>query len=88
MTTRRTRPAPRPPEGTPPRAELARQARHVLADAVRIARWAAVEGGARTAPRTGPGAFPPQERAAREQDQRGAQGEEAGDREQVEDHLP
>ncbi|WP_432129357.1 hypothetical protein [Streptomyces sp. bgisy082] len=64
VTTRRTRPAPRPPEGTPPRAELARQARHVLADAVRIARWAAVEGGARTAPRTGPGAVSPQERAA------------------------
>nr|WP_260606500.1 hypothetical protein [Streptomyces sp. WAC08241] len=64
MTTRRTRPAPRPPEGTPPRAELARQARHVLADAVRIARWAAVEGGPRTAPRTGSGALPPQERAA------------------------
>ncbi|MER5281198.1 hypothetical protein ABT025_36515 [Streptomyces sp. NPDC002809] len=41
MTTRRTRPAPRPPEGTPPRAELARQARTALADAVRIARWAA-----------------------------------------------
>ncbi|MFI8964805.1 hypothetical protein ACIGO8_22125 [Streptomyces sp. NPDC053493] len=41
VATRRTRPAPRPPEGTPPRAELARQARAVLADAVRIARWAA-----------------------------------------------
>nr|WP_267241409.1 hypothetical protein [Streptomyces sp. PR69] len=41
MTTRRTRPAPRPPEGTPAPAELARQARAVLADAVRIARWAA-----------------------------------------------
>ncbi|MEV6160681.1 hypothetical protein AB0L71_01890 [Streptomyces sp. NPDC052052] len=41
MTNRRTRPAPRPPEGTPPRGELARQARTVLADAVRIARWAA-----------------------------------------------
>ncbi|MFD4034795.1 hypothetical protein ACFWVP_30905 [Streptomyces sp. NPDC058637] len=41
MTTRRTRPAPRPPEGTPPPAELARQARVVLADAVRIAHWAA-----------------------------------------------
>ncbi|WP_327122398.1 hypothetical protein OG206_25315 [Streptomyces sp. NBC_01341] len=41
MTTRRTRPAPRPPEGTPPPAELARQARAVLADAVRIALWAA-----------------------------------------------
>ncbi|WUQ09756.1 hypothetical protein OG259_31505 [Streptomyces sp. NBC_00250] len=64
MTTRRTRPAPRPPEGTPPRAELARQARHVLADAVRIARWAAVERGAVAAPRTGPGAVPAEERAA------------------------
>ncbi|WNF31177.1 hypothetical protein RI138_05670 [Streptomyces sp. C11-1] len=41
MTTRRTRPAPRPPEGTPPRTELAHQARAVLADAVRIAHWAA-----------------------------------------------
>ncbi|MER7534989.1 hypothetical protein ABTX77_09370 [Streptomyces sp. NPDC097704] len=64
MTTRRTRPAPRPPEGTPPRAELARQARHVLADAVRIARWAAVEHGAEAATRTGTGARPAQERAA------------------------
>ncbi|MFF4170510.1 hypothetical protein [Streptomyces sp. NPDC001744] len=80
VTTRRTRPAPRPPEGTPPRAELARQARHVLADAVRIARWAAAECGtapaagpgtaSRTRPgtgtplRTGPGAVPVQERAA------------------------
>ncbi|MET7620569.1 hypothetical protein [Streptomyces sp. NPDC005408] len=43
MTTRGTRPAPRPPEGTPAPSELARQARTVLADAVRIARWAAVE---------------------------------------------
>jgi hypothetical protein len=43
VTTRRTRPAPRPPEGTPAPSELARQARTVLADAVRIARWAAVE---------------------------------------------
>ncbi|MBY6305544.1 hypothetical protein I3J09_23030 [Streptomyces clavuligerus] len=43
VTTRRTRSAARPPEGTPPPAELARQAREVLADAVRIARWAAVE---------------------------------------------
>ncbi|WP_395359968.1 hypothetical protein ACHGLA_08425 [Streptomyces sp. YH02] len=64
VTTRRTRPAPRPPEGTPPRAELARQARHVLADAVRIARWAAVERGVTAAPRSGPGAAPAQERAA------------------------
>ncbi|MEU5162252.1 hypothetical protein AB0G74_21955 [Streptomyces sp. NPDC020875] len=46
MTTRRTRPAPRPPEGTPPPAELARQARTVLSDAVRVARWAAVDGDA------------------------------------------
>ncbi|MGW6589121.1 hypothetical protein [Streptomyces globisporus] len=49
MTTRRTRPAPRPPEGTPPRAELARQARAVLADAVRIAHWAAGTPGPGTA---------------------------------------
>ncbi|NKY16195.1 hypothetical protein HGA06_19295, partial [Streptomyces somaliensis DSM 40738] len=45
VADRRTRSAPRPPEGTPPRAELARQARHVLADAVRMARWAAVDRG-------------------------------------------
>ncbi|MFD0370689.1 hypothetical protein [Streptomyces sp. NPDC127114] len=50
VTARRTRPAPRPPEGTPPRAELARQARAVLADAVRIARWAADGRRAETAP--------------------------------------
>ncbi|MER6998384.1 hypothetical protein [Streptomyces sp. NPDC000410] len=43
VTNRRTRPAPRPPEGTPPPAELARQARAVLADAVRVARWAAAQ---------------------------------------------
>ncbi|MFF7201189.1 hypothetical protein [Streptomyces sp. NPDC008141] len=60
MTTRRTRPAPRPPEGTPPPAELARQARAVLADAVRIARWAAVE----RDPSTAPLADRAQERAA------------------------
>ncbi|WP_436843385.1 hypothetical protein [Streptomyces narbonensis] len=64
VTTRRSRPAPRPPEGTPPRAELARQARHVLADAVRIARWAAVERGPETALRAGAEAAPAQERAA------------------------
>ncbi|MZD03956.1 hypothetical protein GTW43_02500 [Streptomyces sp. SID5785] len=34
------RPAPRPPEGTPPPAELARTAREGLAAAVRVARWA------------------------------------------------
>ncbi|CAL9381874.1 hypothetical protein SUDANB37_01094 [Streptomyces sp. enrichment culture] len=50
MADRRTRPAPRPPEGTPPRGELARQARQVLADAVRVARWAAVDRGTVTAP--------------------------------------
>ncbi|MCL7495826.1 MULTISPECIES: hypothetical protein [Streptomyces] len=40
VTTRTKRPAPRPPEGTPPPAELARQARAVLAGAARLARWA------------------------------------------------
>ncbi|MFF7180358.1 hypothetical protein [Streptomyces sp. NPDC008121] len=63
VTTRRTRPAPRPPEGTPPRAELARQARIVLADAVRIARWAAVDRGTGTPP-AGLEAPTAQERAA------------------------
>ncbi|MEU3735502.1 MULTISPECIES: hypothetical protein [unclassified Streptomyces] len=37
---RARRPAPRPPEGTPAPGELARMARKVLADAVRLARWA------------------------------------------------
>nr|WP_323450705.1 hypothetical protein [Streptomyces sp. YSPA8] len=60
VTTRRTRPAARPPEGTPPPAELARQAREVLADAVRIARWAAVE----RDPGAAPLAAPARERAA------------------------
>ncbi|MET9653052.1 hypothetical protein ABZZ44_22665 [Streptomyces sp. NPDC006460] len=64
MTTRRTRPAPRPPEGTPPRAELARQARIVLADAVRIARWAAVDRAAELGPSAAPDAASAQERAA------------------------
>ncbi|MGW0736165.1 hypothetical protein [Streptomyces sp. NPDC002851] len=40
-TERRSRrPAPRPPEGTPAPAVLARMAREGLADAARIARWA------------------------------------------------
>ena len=39
----RSRPAPRPPEGTPPRPELARQARAGLVGAVEVARWAAAE---------------------------------------------
>lgn len=34
------RPAPRPPEGTPPPSELARTARAVLAGAATVARWA------------------------------------------------
>ncbi|GGN67848.1 hypothetical protein GCM10011579_040710 [Streptomyces albiflavescens] len=41
VTQRRTpRPAPRPPEGTPPLAELARKARIGLSGAARVARWA------------------------------------------------
>ncbi|MFI9582936.1 hypothetical protein ACIHCQ_14070 [Streptomyces sp. NPDC052236] len=70
VTARRTRPAPRPPEGTPAPAELARQARTVLADAVRIARWAALgvppmpEGLWGSDPGTAPLADRVQERAA------------------------
>ncbi|MGG8406617.1 hypothetical protein ACM614_08315 [Streptomyces sp. 12297] len=40
MTNRRTRPAPRPPEGTPGPAELAQRVRASLSDAARLARWA------------------------------------------------
>ncbi|WP_370665830.1 hypothetical protein [Streptomyces sp. IBSBF 2507] len=41
MNQRRPRrPAPRPPEGTPARSELAGMARSGLADAARVARWA------------------------------------------------
>ncbi|MFF0540913.1 hypothetical protein ACWDF1_31645 [Streptomyces coelicoflavus] len=41
MNQRRSRrPAPRPPEGTPARSELARMARSGLAGAARVARWA------------------------------------------------
>ncbi|MEV8564026.1 hypothetical protein AB0436_00275 [Streptomyces sp. NPDC051322] len=70
MTSRPTRPTPRPPEGTPPAAELARQARAVLADAVRVARWAAESLPAAprsAAPRTADAraATPRSERAAR-----------------------
>ncbi|MEU4894365.1 hypothetical protein AB0B12_27045 [Streptomyces sp. NPDC044780] len=43
---RGSRPAPRPPEGTPPPAELARRARAGLTGAVAIAHWAAAEHGA------------------------------------------
>ncbi|WP_375256518.1 hypothetical protein [Streptomyces sp. PKU-EA00015] len=75
VTTRRTRPAPRPPEGTPAPAELARQARAVLADAVRIARWAAAgaaaslpEGRFGGDPTTAPPVAGARERAAAELD--------------------
>ncbi|WP_443333560.1 hypothetical protein [Streptomyces sp. CB00455] len=40
VTDRRTRPAPRPPAGTPATADLANRARASLADAVRLTRWA------------------------------------------------
>ncbi|AKA08648.1 hypothetical protein SAZ_13090 [Streptomyces noursei ZPM] len=50
VSTRATRPAPRPPEGTPPPAELARQARAVLAGPARLARWADRTGSLRAGP--------------------------------------
>ncbi|WP_438488641.1 hypothetical protein [Streptomyces sp. S186] len=50
VSTRAARPAPRPPEGTPPPAELARQARAVLAGAARLARWADHAGSLRAGP--------------------------------------
>ncbi|MGW6980573.1 hypothetical protein ACWGE1_14180 [Streptomyces sp. NPDC054932] len=40
VTDRRTRPAPRPPAGTPATADLANRARASLVDAVRLTRWA------------------------------------------------
>ncbi|MDT0544576.1 MULTISPECIES: hypothetical protein [Streptomyces] len=46
VPNRGSRPAPRPPEGTPPPTELARQARTGLAGAVLISRWAASRHGA------------------------------------------
>ncbi|OEJ35576.1 hypothetical protein BGK67_08820 [Streptomyces subrutilus] len=46
MTDRRTRPAPRPPAGTPATADLANRARASLADAVRLTRWAELNLGA------------------------------------------
>lgn len=67
VTDRRTRPAPRPPAGTPAAAELARQARAVLADAVRVARWTDAErarGGSCGPGRPGPLPAPVAERAA------------------------
>ncbi|MCJ1680314.1 hypothetical protein MTF65_23825 [Streptomyces sp. APSN-46.1] len=59
MTDRRTRPAPRPPAGTPATAELANRARASLADAVRLARWAELNLGAGDGGRPAPaGALP------------------------------
>ncbi|MGD3104766.1 hypothetical protein [Streptomyces sp. YGL11-2] len=62
VSARAARPAPRPPEGTPPPAELARQARAVLAGAARLARWA--DGAAGTL-RAGPDGALPQEAVSR-----------------------
>ncbi|MEW2415828.1 hypothetical protein AB0953_19190 [Streptomyces sp. NPDC046866] len=59
MTARRTRPASRPPAGTPATAELAARARASLADAVRLARWAELNLGAGDGGRPAPaGALP------------------------------
>ncbi|GGP83467.1 hypothetical protein GCM10010278_72580 [Streptomyces melanogenes] len=54
VSDRRSRAGSRPPEGTPAAAELARQARAVLADAVRVARWADAERARGSAPRPAP----------------------------------
>ncbi|MCX5383204.1 hypothetical protein [Streptomyces sp. NBC_00083] len=67
VSDRRTRSAPRPPAGTPAAGELARQARAVLADAVRVARWTDAERARGAAPgpgRPGPLPAPVTERAA------------------------
>ncbi|MEU7106893.1 hypothetical protein ABZ951_17795 [Streptomyces sp. NPDC046215] len=53
VANRGSRPAPRPPAGTPAPAELARQARCGLTGAVLVARWAAAERGRGTALRPG-----------------------------------
>ncbi|MER6199472.1 hypothetical protein ABT234_19150 [Streptomyces sp. NPDC001586] len=69
MTDRRSRPAPRPPAGTPATADLANRARASLADAVRLTRWAERNLGAGDGGRPAPtGALPPSdvERAAAE----------------------
>ncbi|MBT2476948.1 hypothetical protein J7E94_01350 [Streptomyces sp. ISL-94] len=59
MTDRRTRPAPRPPAGTPATADLANRARASLADAVRLTRWAERNLGAGDGGRPAPaGALP------------------------------
>jgi hypothetical protein len=65
-TVRRNGP-PRPPEGTPAPAELAAQARRVLADAVRLARWAEAQTGRKAPLRPAPNGILPEadlERAA------------------------
>ncbi|MGW5849452.1 hypothetical protein ACWFQ8_16110 [Streptomyces sp. NPDC055254] len=54
VTDRRTRPAPRPPAGTPATADLANRARASLADAVRLTRWAEVNLGAGDGGRAAP----------------------------------
>ncbi|MFJ3923509.1 hypothetical protein [Streptomyces sp. NPDC090022] len=67
VTDRRTRPAPRPPAGTPAPADLANRARASLDDAVRLARWAERHLGTADGSRPAPaGALPAQdvERAA------------------------
>ncbi|MFF8262932.1 hypothetical protein [Streptomyces virginiae] len=59
VTDRRTRPAPRPPAGTPATADLANRARASLADAVRLTRWAERNLGAADGGRPAPtGALP------------------------------
>ncbi|MFF4578957.1 hypothetical protein [Streptomyces sp. NPDC001389] len=59
VTDRRTRPATRPPAGTPATADLANRARASLADAVRLARWAELNLGAGDGGRPAPsGALP------------------------------
>ncbi|MFF5803790.1 hypothetical protein [Streptomyces sp. NPDC012746] len=59
VTDRRSRPASRPPAGTPATAELANRARASLADAVRLARWAELHLGAGDGGRPAPaGALP------------------------------
>ncbi|MFF5443838.1 hypothetical protein [Streptomyces sp. NPDC012888] len=59
VSDRRTRPASRPPEGTPAAPELANRARTSLSDAVRLARWAERNLGAPDAGRPAPaGALP------------------------------
>ncbi|MFE9630167.1 hypothetical protein [Streptomyces sp. NPDC006463] len=69
VTDRRTRPATRPPAGTPATTDLANRARASLADAVRLTRWAELHLGAGDGGRPAPaGALPAAdvERAAAE----------------------